>query len=138
MQTRVQTEFSVYLADRPGELAGVLEAAAAAGVEITGVAVSDHNMRGLVRILGEPEDRLRHVFEAMVETGAGPVVETPVLVVSLGDRPGLIREIAGRLALAKVNVQYAYSAPAVNGTPARYVLRVSHMDQAREALAAGA
>ncbi len=134
MQAQIKTEFSVYLADRPGELAGVLEAAAAAGVEIMGLVVTESAHRGLVRVLGEPEEALRHVFEAMVETGAGPVVETPVLVVPIQDRPGLIREISAKLALARVNLQYAYCAPAVNGSPSRYVLRVSNAEQARQAI----
>ncbi|MBX3364790.1 MAG: hypothetical protein KF866_08505 [Phycisphaeraceae bacterium] len=134
MDAQVKTEFSIYLADRPGELAGVLEAAAAAGVEVWGLVVTESAHRGLVRVLGDPEDALRHVFEAMVETGAGPVVETPVLVVPIGDRPGLIREIAARLGISRINVQYAYCAPAVNGSPSRYVLRVSNAEQARQAI----
>jgi hypothetical protein len=134
MNATLQTEFSIYLADRPGELAGVLLAAAEAGVDITSVTVVDQNKRGLLRVLGEPEESLRRVFERMVETGAGPVVETPVLVVAVEDRTGLIREIASRLALSGVNVQYAYGAPRFNGTPGRYVLRVSDITRAREVI----
>ncbi|MCC6284159.1 MAG: hypothetical protein IT439_02475 [Phycisphaerales bacterium] len=134
MNATLQTEFSIYLADRPGELAGVLEAAAAAGVEITSVSVVDQNKRGLLRVLGEPEDSLRRVFERMVETGAGPVLETPVLVFAVEGRAGLIREVAAKLALSGVNVQYAYGAPRLNGTPGRYVLRVTDIPRARDVI----
>lgn len=135
MDISVATEFSIYLANRPGELAGVLEAAAAAGVELTAIAVSDSSNRGLVRLLGDPEDRLRSVIESLVEAGAGPALETPVLVVPSENRPSLMRDIAAKLALSGVNVLYAYGAPASNGHVGRCILRVSDLSQAQETLA---
>lgn len=131
MQVDTQTEFSIYLMHRPGELAGVLGAAAEAGVQIDAVTVTDQNNRGLVRVLGSPEEQLRAVFESLVEAGAGPVVETPVLVVPVESRPTVLHDIAANLAVAGINVQYAYAAAAINGTPSRCILRVSDIDQAR-------
>jgi hypothetical protein len=123
-------EFSVYLADRPGELAGVLEALAAAGATVTAMSVVEVNGRGLVRVLAEPEETVRRVCEGIGETGAGPVAEAEVLAVHLGSNPGVFREIAVRLADAKVNVKYAYQSPAYNGTGARCILRVDEADRA--------
>lgn len=124
-------EFSVYLADRPGELAGILEALAAAGATVTALSVVEwQNQRGLVRLLGEPEETIRRVCEGVAETGAGPVSESDVLAISLGDNPGIIRTIAVRLADGKVNVRYAYEGPAHNGTPARCILRVDEAERA--------
>lgn len=123
-------EFSIYLTDRPGELAGVLEALAAAGAAVTALAVVEQNGKGLVRLLGEPEDAVRRVCEGVTDTGAGPVTEVEVLAVGLGDNPGVFREVAVRLAAAAVNVRYAYQAPAQNGTPSRCILRVDDADKA--------
>ncbi len=134
MDATTRTEFSIYLAHRPGELAGVLEALDAAGAEAQAVCVVDQNNRGLVRILGEPEQRIREVFESLVEAGAGPVVESPVLVVSAENRPGVVRDVAAQLALAGVNVQYAYAAPSVNGKGGRCIFRVSDLDRAVQTL----
>ena len=127
--TRVK-EFSVYLADRPGELAGVLEALAAAGATVTAMAVVEQNGHGVVRILGEPEEAVRRVCESVAETGAGPVAEADVLAVALGLNPGVFRGVAVRLADAKVNVKYAYQSPAHNGTGARCIIRVDEPDRA--------
>lgn len=127
--TRVR-EFSVYLTDRPGELAGVLEALTAAGATATALSVVEQNGNGLVRLLGEPEDAVRQVFEGVTDTGAGPVTEAEVLAVGLGDNPASLRGAAVKLAAAGVNVRYAYQAPANNGTPARWVLRVDDTDKA--------
>ena len=134
MDATTRTEFSIYLAQRPGELAGVLEALDAAGAEAQAVCVVDQNNRGLVRILGEPEQRVREVFESLVEAGAGPAVEAPVLVVSAENRPGLVRDVAAQLALAGVNVQYAYAAASGNGEGGRCIFRVSDLDRAVQTL----
>lgn len=125
MDASLTTEFAIYLADRPGELAGILEAAEAAGIEITAVCVGDHNSRGLIRLLAEPEVGLRNLLESMVEAGAGPFVESQVIVCPAGDRPRLLRDLAAKLALSNINVAHAYHAPASNGTPSRVVLCVS-------------
>lgn len=123
-------EFSIYLTDRPGELAGVLEALAAAGAAVTALSVVEQNGKGLVRLLGEPEAAVRQVCEGVTDTGAGPVTEVEVLAVGLGDNPGVFREVAVRLAAAGVNVRYAYQSPAQNGTPSRCILRVDDADRA--------
>ncbi|MDX9910517.1 MAG: hypothetical protein RBS39_01660 [Phycisphaerales bacterium] len=130
------TEFSFYLDNRPGEMAGVLEAAAQAHVELTGLSVAEHLSpnggpgRGIVRVVGEPLEVLRHVCESLVDSGHGPVVESEVLCVNVDARPGAVREIATRFALDKVNVRYAYLTPAVNGYPARYFVRVDDLERA--------
>lgn len=123
-------EFSVYLTDRPGELAGVLEALAAAGATVTALSVVEQNGKGLVRLLGEPEEAVRRVFESVTDTGAGPVAEAEVLAVGLGDNPASFRGAAVKLAAAGVNVRYAYQAPSHNGTPSRCILRVDDADRA--------
>lgn len=123
-------EFSIYLTDRPGELAGVLEALAAAGASVTALSVVEQNGKGLVRLLGEPEDAVRRVCEGVTDTGAGPVAESEVLAVGLGDNPGIFREVAGRLADGAVNVRYAYQSPAHNGAGARCILRVDDPEKA--------
>ncbi len=123
-------EFSVYLTDRPGELAGILEALAAAGAAVMAISVVEQNGKGLVRLLGEPEEAVRRVCEGVTDSGAGPVAETDVLAVSLGDNPAVFREVAVSLADAKVNVRYAYQSPAHNGMGARCILRVDDPEKA--------
>jgi hypothetical protein len=134
MQVIRAREFSVYLQDRPGELAGVLEAIAASGIQTSGLTVSEVNGRGLVRLLGSPEDGLRTVCEHLCDAGAGPVAEADVLVAELDGRPNGFREIAIRLAAAGINVRYAYQGAQVDGLPGRCVLRVDDMDLAQRTI----
>lgn len=130
MNAEIQNEFSIYLADRPGELAGVLEAAAAANVEVTALAITNDSSRGIVRLLGQPEDGLRRLCESLADTGVGPVVEAPVLVLYPAERASTLRDLTARFADGRINVQYGYAAPAHNGQPARCVLRVDDLDRA--------
>lgn len=115
MTPRSFTEFSIYLQQRPGELAGVLDAAQLAGVEVHSVSTAEHLDRGCVRLIGTPEEALRDVCERLVEAGVGPVVESPVLGVEIENRPGVVRDLALLMADNKVNVRYCYIIPPVGG-----------------------
>lgn len=134
----IRTEFAIYLADRPGELAGLLEAAEAAGVSIDAISILEHSGRGCIRILPSSEQVFRSLCEDLVETGAGPVVETLVLVIDLPHGPGPLRDIATRLAMAGHNVHYAYCAATGNGAPGACVFRVDDPEGARTTLSAQA
>ncbi|MBL4590409.1 MAG: hypothetical protein JKY96_00470 [Phycisphaerales bacterium] len=129
------TEFSIYLQQRPGELAGVLDAATAAGVEIFSISTTEHLDRGCVRVLGHPEDALRHVCESLVDAGIGPVVEAPVVAVSVTDRPGVVRDLAVMMADNRVNVRYCYLTPGDKAYPqAMCVFRFDEHDRAMEVI----
>lgn len=134
MQCDLLTEFSIYLADRPGELAGVLEATAAAGVHLAAISVGDTQQRGLIRLIGAPEDALRRLCEGLVDSGAGPVAEARVLAVGLADRPSAFLDVAASFAAEGVNVRYAYQSPNVNGFPARCVFRVDDPEKGQAAV----
>jgi len=144
------TEFSVYLADRPGELAAVLAAASSAGVRVQAVSVAGGNGRGLVRLIGEPTEALRSTLDHLNESGVGPIVETEVVAVSTAQRPNAFRDVAERLATAQVNILHAYMAPGTSpngsadhapgepspaGDPPRCVFRVEDVEKAMESIA---
>jgi hypothetical protein len=122
------TEFSVYLDQRPGEFAGLLGAAVAAGVNVRAVSVGEHNGKGLVRVVAEPVEAMRSVCEAMVDSGVGPIVESEVLVVSIENRPAAIRDLATAMADHRINLRYAYLMPAENGRPTSCVFKVDDLE----------
>ena len=128
------TEFSVYLAQRPGELVGLLDATAQAGVEVIALATTDYRDKGLVRLIGTPEESLRNACERLAESGVGPIVETPVLAVEMETRPNAVRDLAVLMADSRINVRYTYLAPAINGSPARAIFCVDDFDGAITAI----
>lgn len=128
------TEFTIYLDQRPGELAGVLEAAAAAGVDVHAIAVDEHADRGRVHLIGSPEESLRRVMESLVESGVGPVVESPVLAVALDNRPGAARDIAVLMADARVNIRRVYMASGIDGLSSLCIFRFDDPERAAEVI----
>ncbi|TVQ63634.1 MAG: hypothetical protein EA378_01765 [Phycisphaerales bacterium] len=150
MDAERMTEFSVYLADRPGELAAVLAAASSAGVHMQAVAVAGMNGRGLVRLIGQPTETLRETLDRLNESGVGPIVETEVVAVSTAERPNAFRDVAERFATENVNILHAYMAPGTNSTgtpngrpdapipaqPPRCIFRVEDVEKAVETIAA--
>ena len=115
MQRIQMSEFSVYLQQRPGELAGVLDAAKGAGVRITSISTTEYQDRGCVRLLGTPEQSLRLMCESLVDAGIGPIVEAQVIGVGVENRPGMIRDLSVLMADNRINIRYCYLIPAVEG-----------------------
>lgn len=128
-------EISVFLDQRPGELAGLLDLLHARGVGLVGLSVSEHNGRGLVRVVGEPLETVRQVAESLIESGIGPVVESEVLAVELAaDRPAAMRDLTTALADHGINVRYAYLIPVQGPGVPRLVFRVDDLETVQKTI----
>ena len=134
MHAEKTTEFSVYLDQRPGELAGLLDACQASGVEIVSLVCGEHNDRAVVRLIGAPVESLRRVCESLVESGHGPVVEAEVFALEVHNRIGMVRDIATHMARSGVNVRYCYLCPANGSGGTRCVFRFDDPAAASRAL----
>ena len=134
MQHERLTEFSVFLAQRPGELVGLLDATAQAGVEIIALSTTDFRDRGLVRLIGAPTEALRGACEQIADSGAGQFIEAPVIAVGMENRPNAVRDLAVLMADARINVRYTYLAPSFNGSQPRAIFAVDDFDGAVAAI----
>jgi hypothetical protein len=116
----------VDLEGRPHALAAFAETMAAAGLNIEGMCGLYADGVGIDHVLVEDAEAARRVLtEAGFETGA----ERDVLVVELEDRPGVLAEVARRIADAAVDVDLIYSA-----TRTRLALGVDDIGAAKAAL----
>jgi len=109
-------------ADRPGELAAVVQTLSRAGVNIEGLA----EVEGVVHVLARDPGAARSALRAAGYTIDG---ELEVLVIPMTDRPGELSMIMQRLADASVNVRFVYLA-----TETRVVIGVDDITQARRVL----
>ena len=109
-------------ADRPGELAGVVQALSRAGVNIEGIA----EIEGVAHVLARDPNAAR---SALRSGGYTIEREVEVLVLPMTDRPGELAMITQRLADASVNVRFVYLA-----TDTRVVIGVDDITQARQVL----
>ena len=97
-------EFSVTLANKPGQLATLAGHLAAAGIHIESLAAIGSDGESLVRFMPDDADATRRVL-----TGAGVhFEERPIIDTFLRDEPGALAEMAERLADAGVNIDSIY------------------------------
>jgi hypothetical protein len=109
-------------ADRPGQLAKVVETLSRSGVNIEGLTEVD----GLVHVLARDPGAARSALRAGGYTVEG---ELEVLVLPLSDRPGELSMVMQRLAEAGVNLRFVYLA-----TETRVVIGADDITRARAAL----
>ncbi|NIS81611.1 MAG: amino acid-binding protein [Anaerolineales bacterium] len=120
-------DLAISLEDRPGSLATMGEALGEAGINIEGFCGVTAEGKGLIHILVEEPEKARQTLEA---AGIEVTGEQDVVVVELEDRPGVLGEVARKLASGDVNIQLSYLA-----TSTRLVLGVDDLEKAREILA---
>lgn len=98
------TEFTIHLANRPGQLAGLTKLMADAGVEIEALAAFGMEDIGIVRlVVGDADNARRAIDEAGLVAEQRRVVTTV-----LSHRPGALAALTQSLAEAGVNIDGLY------------------------------
>ena len=122
----ITKQLALFLDNRPGTLARLADALADAEVNIYAIATSDTIDHSVVRLVVSDYRKAMHVFE---ERGA-LVVEDDVLVIEGDNKPGSLARMAHKLAAAKVNIEYCYSATGPKEKVGLMVMRVSDAKKA--------
>jgi hypothetical protein len=121
-------DLTISLGDYPGSLAKVGEALGKAGVNIEGICGVTVQGKGVVHLLVGDAAKARRALEA---NHIDVAKETEVVVLPVEDRPGVLGNVARRLADAGVNLQLAYMA-----TSARLVVGADDLGKVRAAIEA--
>lgn len=129
--TRTDTQFSVFLVNKPGVLAKVCQHLAAAKVNLVALSMMDSTEHGVLRLVADDVGRAR---DALVGLDV-PKTEQEVITTTLPNRPGAIADIVERLALDRIHVHYAYCTTGVQGGTSLGVFKVSNVPKALKALA---
>lgn len=123
-------QLALFLENKPGTLAKVCKALAAAGINIHAISVSDAVDHAVVRmVVNDPHKALHLLGDHGVL-----VVERDVLMLQGRNRRGELADIAAKLSKNKVNIEYAYSATPANATTGAMILRVSNPKKAARIL----
>jgi hypothetical protein len=125
-----QTQFSVFLMNKPGVLAGVLDALAAAQVNLIAVTLVDSQEHGVLRLVAAEVDTAR----AAIATLNLPVTETDVLCIELDNRAGALAAVASKLGDNHVNINYAYCTSGGVGGRTIAILKVADPAKAAKVL----
>ena len=127
---QITKQLAIFLDNRPGMLARVADALAEAKINIYAIAISDTVDHSVIRMVVSDYRRALHMFE---EHGT-LVVEDDVLVVDGSNKPGELAKIAHKLAAAKVNIEYCYSATSPEAKKGLMIMRVSNAAKALKVL----
>jgi len=127
---QITKQLAIFLDNRPGTLARVADALAAAKINIYAVTTSDTVDHSVIRLVVSDYRKAMHMFE---EHGT-LVVEDDVLLIDGSNKPGELARMAHRLADAKVNIEYCYSATPPEAKKGLMVMRVSNAPKALKVL----
>jgi hypothetical protein len=123
---RVDTQFSVFLINKPGVLASVTGALAKARVNLTALALMDSGEHGALRLVCDDADKARQVLGKAHDRWT----ETEVVVMDLDNEPGAFATVAKRLADEHVNITYAYCTGGAFGGKTTAVFKVMDLKKA--------
>jgi len=123
---RIVQQMAVFLENKPGSLAAVCDALAAAKINIFGLTVSDTTDHSVVRMVLSNTERALGIFE---EHGT-LVVESDVLMIQNDNKPGSLSRIVHALSARKINIDYCYLASMPSAKKGLLILRVTDAKKA--------
>jgi len=112
-------EFTVHMANRPGQLAALTDKLAEAGVHIEALAVFSVGADGMVRLMASDTEEARRVLR---DAGI-PFEEQRVIETVVRDDPHALAEMTTNLAKSGVNIEAMYLLHA-NGDSLHYAVAV--------------
>lgn len=127
----VETQFSVFLVNKPGILARVCQQLADDKVNIAALTMMDSTEHGVLRLVAENPDLARTSL-AKLDV---PRTESTVLAAEMSNRPGALADLVGRLAAARVHIDYAYCTAGASHGRSLGIFRVSDVKRAEKVLA---
>jgi hypothetical protein len=98
-------QLSLFLENRPGQLAAPCHALAAAGIDILTLSLADTAQFGILRLIVRDWEKAKAVLEK-----AGMVVNvTEVVPVEVDDRPGGLASVLDVMEKASLGIEYMYA-----------------------------
>src|SRR5438309_11502672 len=127
---QITKQLAIFLDNRPGMLSRVADALAEAKINIYAITTSDTVDHSVIRMVVSDYRKAIHLFE---EHGT-LVVEDDVIMIDGSNKPGELARLAHKLADAKVNIEYCYSATPEESKKGLMVMRVSDPKKALKIL----
>ena len=127
---QITKQLAIFLDNRPGMLARLADSLAEAKINIYAITASDTVDHSVIRLVLSDYRKAMQLFE---EHGT-LVVEDDVLMIEGSNQPGELARIAHKLADAKINIEYCYSATPMKAKKGLLILRVSNPAKALKVL----
>lgn len=126
----LETQFSIFMVNKPGVLAQLLNVLADAKINIVAMTMMDSVEHGVLRVVGSGTEKTRDVLKRMNIQFS----ETQVLCVNLPNHAGAFADVTNKLAKAHINISYAYCTAGARGGRTTAVLKVADVKKAMKVL----
>ena len=127
---RIETQYSVFMVNKPGVLAQVLTEIANARINLIAIAMMDSVEHGVMRMVAQSPVKIRNVLKKLNM----PFGETDVLCITLSNRAGALANVTQKLAEAHINISYAYCTAGAKGGKTTGILKVADIKKAIKVL----
>ena len=101
----ITKQFTLYLTNKPGELARIIGKVSKGKVNIDGISVAASTDVGLVQLVTSDVARTK----AVLKKAGVAYTSQDVCVVTMSDKPGALFDIVSTLAKEKLNLNYVYA-----------------------------
>lgn len=127
---RTETQFSVFLVNKPGVLGQVTQAIAKGKVNIVALTMMDSSEHGVLRFVCDDPDKAREILRHQHDHWT----ETEVLAMHLTNEPGALAAVANALADEHINISYAYTSGGAPGGKTTCIFKVADPKKAMKVL----
>ena len=127
---KIEKQLSIFLENRPGGLAKICGTLAEASINILALMIHDTVDHAIIRLLADRPVKALLILEQL----GLYILESDVIVMDLDNRPGMLAEVARKLARADINIEYAYCSAAEHQGGGCLILRTDEPERAKELL----
>lgn len=101
----ITKQFTLYLENRPGELAGIIGKVSKGKVNIEGISLAASTDVGLVQLVTSDAAKTKKILTKAHVAFTGQ----DVCVITMDDEPGSLFKVVSAMAKAKLNLNYIYA-----------------------------
>ena len=124
-------QISVFLENKVGQLAQVCKVLADNGVSLVTLSLAETQDFGIARLIVDNHEKA----ETVLRTNKFLVKTTPVIAVTVPDRPGDMAQVVSTLSEKGCDIEYSYAFASSNNEQAVLVFRFKNEDQSKAVLA---
>lgn len=122
----LDTQFSIFMVNKPGILAQLLNVLAEEKVNIVAMTMMDSVEHGVMRLVGTKAASIRDILMKLNMQFS----EAQVLCVNLPNKAGAFADVTNKLSKAHINISYAYCTAGARGGRTTGVLKVADVKKA--------
>ena len=126
----LDTQFSIFMVNKPGILSQFLRSLAAAKINIVAMTMMDSVEHGVMRLVGDSHEKIRETLDKMNMHYS----ETQVLCMNLPNKAGAFADVTEKLSKAHINISYAYCTAGARGGRTTGILKVADVKKAMKVI----